>query len=102
MADDADPAAEPRDAELARLRLELAASRSEAATLRADLAQRDAALAEAHEQQAATGEVLRVVAASPTDLQVVLDAIASAAGRFTTSDNAMVQQVDGDLLVPVG
>jgi signal transduction histidine kinase len=50
----------------------------------------------------ALSEVLSVIAASPTDVQKVLDAIASAAGRFTTSDNAMVQQVSGDLLVPVG
>jgi hypothetical protein len=32
----------------------------------------------------------------------VLDAIASAAGRFTQSDNAMVQEIEGDMLVPVG
>jgi GAF domain-containing protein len=57
---------------------------------------------EALEQQTVTAEVLRVIASTPTDQDRVLDAIASAAGRLTASENAMVQHVSGDLLIPVG
>ena len=66
------------------------------------LQERTADLMRALDRQTALGEVLRVIASSPADLTNVLDAIASAAGRFTSSDNAMVQQVAGELLVPTG
>jgi class 3 adenylate cyclase len=43
-------------------------------------------LREAREQQAATSEILRVIASSPTDLQPVLNAIAASAARLCNGD----------------
>jgi GAF domain-containing protein/DNA-binding response OmpR family regulator len=74
----------------------------ENARLVGDLESRTSDLSEALEQQTAIAEVLSIIASSPTDSTRVLDAIASAAGRFTQSDNAMVQEIEGDMLVPVG
>src|SRR5687767_12159197 len=47
-----------------------------------EIERRDRALAEALEQQAATSDVLRVIASSPTDLRAVTDAVAENAARL--------------------
>jgi PAS domain S-box-containing protein len=47
-------------------------------------------LREALEQQTATAEVLRVISQSPTDVEPVLAAVASAARRFCGADDAMI------------
>jgi GAF domain-containing protein len=55
-------------------------------------------LTEALEQQTATGQILQVIAASPTDLQPVLDAVAENAARVCGANDSMIRLVDGDAL----
>jgi GAF domain-containing protein/anti-sigma regulatory factor (Ser/Thr protein kinase) len=88
-----------------------------------ELQQKNEALTQAHaqvtetlEQQTATGEILRVIASSPTDVQPVFDAIASSAARLCRTYDVYIRRLDEDglrlvahhgpiaaaLLVPVG
>jgi hypothetical protein len=53
---------------------------------------------EALEQQKATSEVLRVIANSPTEIQSVLDGIASAAARLLDVADADIMRVEGQLM----
>ena len=53
---------------------------------------------EALEQQTATGEILRVISSSPTDVQPVLDAVAKSAARVCDSEDALVLLKDGNEL----
>ena len=55
-------------------------------------------LAEAREQQAATAEILRVISSSPTDLQRVFAEIATSAARLCDAYDAVIRQVDDDVL----
>src|SRR5262249_7983 len=55
-------------------------------------------LRETLEQQTATGEILRVIASSPTDIQPVLDAVATTAARLCDARDALIDRVDGDVL----
>ena len=55
-------------------------------------------LKEAREQQAATAEILKVIASSPDDVQPVFDAIAASAKQLTRGFSTAVYQVVGDMV----
>src|SRR5215468_650259 len=55
-------------------------------------------LREALEQQAATTEILSVIASSPTDIQPVLDVVTENAARFCNALDAQIWRVEGDRL----
>ena len=63
-----------------------------------ELDARNRDLSEALEQQTATSEILRVIARSPTHLQPVLEAVAESAMRLCEGHDALIGQVDGDIL----
>src|SRR5262245_14418067 len=53
---------------------------------------------EGAEQQAATSDILRMIARSPGDLQSVLNAIVESTARVCNAEDASVRLVDGDVL----
>jgi GAF domain-containing protein/anti-sigma regulatory factor (Ser/Thr protein kinase) len=55
---------------------------------------------ESLERQTAVSDILKVISSSPTDIQPVLDAIASSAARFANAEDASVLLVRGDEAVP--
>jgi GAF domain-containing protein len=55
-------------------------------------------LREALEQQTATGQILNVIASSPTDIQPVLDAIAENAARVCNANDASIRLAEGNML----
>src|SRR4030095_7481794 len=63
-----------------------------------DLQHRNRDLTEALEQQTATGEVLRVIAGSPTDLQPVLDTVITNAVKLIGAEHGHIRQYDGEYL----
>jgi GAF domain-containing protein len=65
---------------------------------RAKSAGLDEPLIRAHEQQAATGEILRVISSSPTDVQPVFDTIAARAGVLCDGRECAVFRFDGTLI----
>ncbi|HSE05399.1 MAG TPA: GAF domain-containing protein, partial [Methylomirabilota bacterium] len=63
-----------------------------------ELETRNRELTEALEQQTATGEILRAISSSPTDVQPVFDSIALSAARLCEGTVCQVFQFDGRLL----
>ena len=53
-------------------------------------------LREALEREAATGDILRMIARSPTELQLVLDGIAERAAKLCEAEDAAIFRVDGN------
>ena len=60
--------------------------------------ERTSELRETLEQQTATGEILRVISSSPTDVQPVFDAIITSSVRLCDALHGTVIRVDGDQL----
>ena len=63
-----------------------------------ELAEANTGLTETLEQQTATGEILRVISSSPTDVQPVFDTIAESAARLCEAQFCFVFRFDGELL----
>ena len=63
-----------------------------------ELERRNRELSEALEQQTATGEILRVISSSPTDIQPTFDAIAASAVRLCEANEGQVFRFDGRLI----
>src|SRR5262249_22556446 len=63
-----------------------------------ELEARNRDLGESLEQQTATGEILRVISSSPTDVQPVFDTIVRSAARLCEGDFAFLFRYDGQLL----
>ena len=70
----------------------------QASTIHGDVEELRRELAEAREQQATTAEILRVISGSPMDLQRVFAEIAASAARLCDAYDAMIRQVDGEVL----
>ena len=64
----------------------------------AELESSNSELREALEQQTATGEVLRVIASSPTEIQPVLDTLLANAVRLSGATKGHVRRSDGEFL----
>jgi signal transduction histidine kinase len=63
-----------------------------------ELEARNRELTESLEQQTATGDILRVISSSPTDVQPVFDTIAARAKRLCDARECAVFRFDGELI----
>jgi two-component system, NtrC family, sensor kinase len=88
----------PRATALSQLKKELQRVTEQLESCQRELESFKSELRESLEQQTTTGEILRVIASSPTDLQPVLDAIAQSAARVCGSDDATIRLIEEDTL----
>ena len=84
----------PRAAELSQLKKELQRVSEQLESCKRELA-------EGIERETATGEILRVIASSPTELQPVLDTLIANAVKLSGATQGHIRQYDGELLRPV-
>ncbi len=61
-----------------------------------ELETRNRDLSQALDRQTATADVLRIIAQSPTELQPVLDAIATSAMRLCAASDSVIERLEGD------
>src|SRR5215472_18971625 len=77
---------------------DLAAAERRIQELTKELSRAKGELVEARGQQAATADILRAISSSPTDLQRVFAEIAMSAARLCDAYDAVIRQVDGEVL----
>src|SRR5262245_43516859 len=73
-----------------------ASSADSVSKLKKTIAAQGREMREAAEQQAATSDILRMIARAPGDLKTIMDAIAENAARLCEADDALVRQLDVD------
>ena len=86
------------DARVRDLEKRLAEALKRESEAQRQLQTRNRELVEAHEQQTATSEILRLISSSPTDAQPVFDAIAISASRLLGGALTALTHVDDDLI----
>ena len=79
----------PRTTELSRLKRDLQ-------RVSKQLKSRDRELAKALEQQTTSGEILRVIGSSPTNLQSVLNTVAENAARLCEANDGQLRLIEGN------
>ena len=88
----------PAEVALLRTFADQAVIAVENARLLDELQAKNTRLTEALEQQTATGDILRVISSSPTDVQPVFDTIAARARRLCDARECAVFRFDGELI----